>query len=370
MSARGSDRRLDEQPELGRARRRLGAGAAAELGQDVAHVHVDGARAEDELARRSRGSCGRRRPGAHLELAAREAGALVRRRRRGGPRWSLDRRAEARRPRAAASAASGAGARGVRAVRWASPGARAPRSRSPAAASATPARSRICARSNGMSRPPCSSSARAELLGGRVRRRRRRARSRRARGRARRARRDGRLSAAIARQRLGAGARVGRVAVAGEASRRPAQAPDRVVVVLAALPAREHGAAVLARAASRSPSASASQASGPPRCRHCMETTSRRVAVVEAAQEQRPRRARRCAAAGVDRAEEAVGDQGSSGPASAAISSRHELADARPSRRARAARRPCSSGTPCSRPSAPRSSQSPRAVSSASRAPP
>src|SRR5207253_7453209 len=37
--------------ELSRTVRRLAAGAAVELGQDVAHVHLDGPGAEEELAR-------------------------------------------------------------------------------------------------------------------------------------------------------------------------------------------------------------------------------------------------------------------------------------------------------------------------------
>ena len=49
-----------------------------------------------------------------------------------------------------------------------------------------------------------------------------------------------------ARQRLGARARLGEVVVAGEEAGRPAQAPDGVVVVLAALPALEQEAAVVA----------------------------------------------------------------------------------------------------------------------------
>ena len=38
-----------EQAELRRSSGRFGARATAELGQDVAHVHVDGARAEEQL---------------------------------------------------------------------------------------------------------------------------------------------------------------------------------------------------------------------------------------------------------------------------------------------------------------------------------
>ena len=49
------------------------------------------------------------------------------------------------------------------------------------------------------------------------------------------------------RQRLGAGVQVGAIALAGEERRRPADPPDRVVVVLALLPAGEQGAAVLGR---------------------------------------------------------------------------------------------------------------------------
>ena len=49
-----------------------------------------------------------------------------------------------------------------------------------------------------------------------------------------------------ARERLGTGARVVEPAVAGEKARGPAQAPDRVVVILAARPALHHEAAVTA----------------------------------------------------------------------------------------------------------------------------
>ena len=59
----------------------LGARPAAELREDVAHVHVDRARAEHTARRRSRGSCGRGDQAHDLELAARQAGVLVVRRR-------------------------------------------------------------------------------------------------------------------------------------------------------------------------------------------------------------------------------------------------------------------------------------------------
>ena len=52
---------LDQQAELAGAVGGLDARAAVELAQDVADVHVDGARAEEELLRRSRGWCARRR---------------------------------------------------------------------------------------------------------------------------------------------------------------------------------------------------------------------------------------------------------------------------------------------------------------------
>ena len=131
--------------------------------------------------------------------------------------------------------------REVRLARTARP---RPRAR-PAAASATPARSWICARSNGISRPSCSSAARASCCAAASAWPSASAVSPSACASAARAS-GWPVVGGDARQRLGAGARLAERAVAGEEARRPAKAPDRVVVVLAALPALQQEAAVRA----------------------------------------------------------------------------------------------------------------------------
>ena len=129
----------------------------------------------------------------------------------------------------------------------------------------------------------------------------------------------------------------------GEDLRGGAQAPDRVVVVLAALPALQHGAEVLLRGrrvagvggdpAERGRAVDAH--------RDDVEPRGGRGAAVE----------QRAAGAGVaaeaeDRAEHAVGHERVVGAGVAGAELAAELARTAPSRRARAGRRPCSSGRP------------------------
>ena len=336
--------RLHEQPELARARRRLDARAAAELGEDVAHVHVDRARAEEQLARRSRGSCARRRAGASTSSSRRERpGAVV----VGGGAAAEPRARPTRRARAISSAAcvgQRPGAeRGARSGS-ASASRSSAGSRSPAAASATPARSWICARSNGMSRRWRAAPARAPSCSAAVVRRRRRQRG---------------LAERV-------GERGERVGMAGRAPRSRDSASAH---------ARASRDGAVARRSSTPPSAGPRPRSGGPRCAPSARARSgsarppRRgrpsasasqasaAARVAAASRRRPG-ARRCraqrsssgrararlAAEGVDRAEDAVGDERVVGRTSPALELAAQLDGLRPSRRARAARRPCSSG--------------------------
>src|SRR4051812_26778316 len=68
---------LSEQADLRRAAGGLGAGPAAQLGQDVSHMHVNGPHAEDEPLGDLAVGQATRGESHDLELAAREAGVLV-----------------------------------------------------------------------------------------------------------------------------------------------------------------------------------------------------------------------------------------------------------------------------------------------------
>ena len=122
--------------------------------------------------------------------------------------------------------------RAARARRPAAPPRRAPRLRG-----AGSARARTGSRGSREARPRGRAAAAAASDGPR------RAPSRRARARAR-PERPGARRAAMLESASRAGARLAERAVAGEEARRPAKAPDRVVVVLAARPALQHEAAV------------------------------------------------------------------------------------------------------------------------------
>ena len=79
LTARGlvsPGRMAIEQAELRRFAGRLGAGATAELGQDVADVHVDRARAEEQLPGDLAVGAPDRDKAQHLELTPRQAGVL------------------------------------------------------------------------------------------------------------------------------------------------------------------------------------------------------------------------------------------------------------------------------------------------------
>ena len=65
-----------EQAELHRSAGRLGAGATAELGQDVADVHVDGAWAEEQPLGDLAVGAPDRDKAQHLDLTPRQAGVL------------------------------------------------------------------------------------------------------------------------------------------------------------------------------------------------------------------------------------------------------------------------------------------------------
>ena len=180
----------------------------------------------------------------HLQLARREPTIFVRGR-GAATEPPLDRGAEPGDLRGRQAASGAAPSR--RATRCASASRSSAASRWPAAASATPARSRMWARSNGISRFACSSTARPSCS----------------------AAASGWPSASAVSPRAWASAASAsgwpvRAAMPDSASAHarasasrpsparkhaaPAQAPDRVVMVLAARPAVEQEAAVLARA--------------------------------------------------------------------------------------------------------------------------
>ena len=185
-------RGLGEESELARPVRRLDARAAVELAQHVAHVHVDRAGAEEQLLRRSRGSCARRRRGARPR--ARGASGPRRRRRRPArrPSRAADRLAER------GDLARGLGGQRARAelargaVGVAEALERRARARPPPRARRRRAARSRRARTGGRGRVEARRRVRAARR--RVRRRRRAAPSRRSRAPARRARRGGRSS--------------------------------------------------------------------------------------------------------------------------------------------------------------------------------
>ena len=142
-----------------------------------------------------------------------------------------------------------------------------------------------------------------------------------------------------ARQRLGARARLAERAVAGEEARSPAKAPDRVVVVLAALPALQHEAAVRVGVVEialvlRQPGERGGAVHAH---RDDVEARGR----VQALDEQRPS-GRPLAAERTDRPEHAVRDQRRVRARAREAQLVRELRRRAPSRPARAARRPCS----------------------------
>ena len=192
------------------------------------------------------------RPAARPRARA-ATGRRPRRRPRRGAEPLLDRLAE-RRDLARGLGRQRARAELARRAVGARRGARAPASRSPAAASATPARSSICARSNGMSRPRCSSTRAA-----RAARRRSSGVALEQRGLADRVRERGERVGVPGRGRDPASAprrrRARRRGRRGRAKKPAAQRrpQTRVVVVLAALPALEQRAAVLGAPRRRRP---------------------------------------------------------------------------------------------------------------------
>ena len=178
-------------------------------------------------------------------------------------------------------------------------------SRSPVAASAAAPRTRICARSKGMCRPACSSTARANCATAASASPSASAVSAIAQASAASA--SSCWAEAAIEDSASVHARASaRRPVAREPPGRPAQAPDGVVVVLAALPAREHGPAVLLGALR------VALLRGEPGQRrgavalHRDDVEPRRRLVGSASAARRPRAA---PAPDLDRAQDAVGDE-------------------------------------------------------------
>ena len=165
--ARRPTRSARQQPQLAGTVGRLHARAAAELAQDVAHVHVDRAAAEEQRLRDLAGSCARRRPSARPR--ARAATTLRRRRPRPrAPEPAGDRLAQGRdlarrlgRQRARAELA-GRAVGDRRAARARLALARSPPARRPRAARSARARRACRARDAGRSaRAVCSAAVSA-----------------------------------------------------------------------------------------------------------------------------------------------------------------------------------------------------------------